>query len=187
MDLLHIVDPNLKNFVKCVERTLKWEGGFVDNPNDPGGRTNKGITQKEYDRYRQEKAEATQDVKDISDDEVVEIYYNNYYLQVHSELFEADIKVQWKVFDIGVNMGVSRAMRFVQTIIGTVPDGQFGPNSQMKLAAYKLNSNWSSLMMQSLVNLQTQKYKDLATNNPKLQVFLKGWLRRAADIGDGLV
>ena len=174
-----------ENFDKVVARTLKWEGGFVDNPNDPGGRTNKGITQKEYDKFRSERGFSPADVKDIVDIEVQDIYYLDYFLPAHADLF-SDIKVQWKVFDIAVNMGIGRALRFVQKIIGVSPDGQFGPKSQAALLTYQINSDWGPSMLGALVNLQTEKYQALVANNPKLAVFLKGWLRRATDIGDGL-
>jgi len=175
-----------ENFKKVVARTLVWEGGFVDNPNDPGGRTNKGITQKEYDRYRAEHELTVADVKNIGDDEVVDIYYNDYYMQVQSALYADAIKVQWKIFDIGVNMGVGRALKFVQSIIGVVPDGQFGPKSRTALVMFQLQPDWADSMMKSLVSMQTERYTYLASMNPKLAVFLKGWLRRAVDVGEGL-
>mgnify|MGYP001178117369 CR=1 FL=1 len=176
-----------ENFKKVVARTLRWEGGFVDNPNDPGGRTNKGITQKEYTRYLTEKGRPPADVKEISDDDVTNIYYNDYFLQVHSNLFANNIKVQWKVFDIGVNMGVTRALKFVQTCIAVVADGQFGAKSEAALIEYQQLPDWGESMMESLVTRQAERYKYLAVTNPKLEVFLKGWLRRAADVGEGLV
>ena len=175
-----------ESFQKIVTRTLKWEGGFVDNPNDPGGRTNKGITKKEYDLYRQEKNQPQADVKDITDDEVMDIYYNKYFIPVFGDLFEEDVRVQWKIFDIGVNMGVNRSLKFVQTIVGVDSDGQFGPKSKAALATYQTNSDWAASMMGLLVNQQTQRYLNLASANPKLGVFLKGWLRRASDKGEGL-
>jgi lysozyme family protein len=175
-----------EQFTKIVKRTLQWEGGFVDSPNDPGGRTNKGITQKEYDSYRTRKGFPTADVLNIADDEVNDIYYNDYFLLVFGNLFESDIRVQWKVFDIGVNMGVNRSLKFVQSIIGSTPDGQFGPKSQSALAEYQMHIYWRDSMMLRLVTFQTRRYHDLVIANPKLTVFLKGWLRRASDTGVGL-
>ena len=53
---------------------LRWEGGFVDHPADPGGRTNKGVTQKVYNASRARLGLAPQDVKNITDAEVHAIY-----------------------------------------------------------------------------------------------------------------
>ena len=174
------------SFSKIVAKTLVWEGGFVDNPNDPGGRTNKGITQKEYNSYRTRKGLPAADVLNIGDDEVQDIYYNDYFLQVHADLLEGFIKVQWKIFDIGVNMGVGRAIKFVQTIIGVVPDGQWGPKSQNALVLYQGPAGWDDNMMSQLVHMQVQRYNDLVVANPKLSVFLHGWLKRGNDTGDDL-
>ena len=173
------------NFQKILAKTLIWEGGFVDNPLDPGGRTNKGITQREYDSYRKRKVLPFNDVKNISDDEVTDIYYTDYYFPTQANLM-TDIKVSWKVFDIGVNTGISRSIKYIQTIIGVVVDGQFGPNSLAVLKKYQQNSNWANTMMSLLVKMQVQHYNDIVTLHPNEVVFLKGWLRRVNDTGLGL-
>lgn len=41
-------------FTRAITFILKWEGGFSDDPDDRGGRTNKGVTQKVYDTWRAE-------------------------------------------------------------------------------------------------------------------------------------
>lgn len=51
----------------------RWVGGFVNHPNDPGGATNKGVTQKLYDAWRQRQSKPVQAVAQITDDEVHDI------------------------------------------------------------------------------------------------------------------
>ena len=53
---------------------LRWEGGYVNHPNDPGGATNKGVTQRVYDDWRGKKGLARRTVKQIEDAEVHAIY-----------------------------------------------------------------------------------------------------------------
>ena len=60
----------------ALKLTLKFEGGFVDHPSDPGGATNKGITQKTYNSFRIKKRLATKSGEFITDAEVHEIYFN---------------------------------------------------------------------------------------------------------------
>ena len=67
-------------FQKALQFVLHWEGGFVDDPDDLGGRTNKGITQRVYDAYRAKKGVPPRDVKNISDDETSDIYFEEYWL-----------------------------------------------------------------------------------------------------------
>lgn len=173
------------NVQKCVDKTLVFEGGLADNPNDPGGRTYKGVTQRVYNSYRQGKGLPLQDVALMSDDECYDIYEHQYFIPTFAPQI-ADIKCQWKVFDIGVNMGVSRSLKFTQSLIGVVADGQFGSKSQDALSKYQLVSGWQTSMVNSLCTMQAQRYKDLVVANPKLQEFLKGWLRRASDAGNSL-
>lgn len=67
------------NFKKTLKFVLQREGGYVNDPTDLGGETNKGITYRTYNAYRKSKGLKPQSVKDISDSEVEDIYYNNYY------------------------------------------------------------------------------------------------------------
>lgn len=67
-------------FKKALQFVLKWEGGYVDNPNDKGGATNKGITQNTYNAWLKSNGKATKDVKNITQAEVEEIYRKNYWL-----------------------------------------------------------------------------------------------------------
>ena len=55
---------------------LAREGGYVNSKNDRGGPTNKGVTQVTYNSYRRSKNLPTKDVRDITQQEVEDIYYN---------------------------------------------------------------------------------------------------------------
>src|SRR5260370_31092707 len=57
---------------------LRWEGGFVDDPDDRGGRTNKGVTQNVYHAWRADQCLPQPDVQQINDQEVAAIYYQRY-------------------------------------------------------------------------------------------------------------
>jgi hypothetical protein len=59
-----------QSFTASLPFILRWEGGFVDDPNDHGGRTNKGVTQRVYDDRRRHQGLLQQDVEHINDQEV---------------------------------------------------------------------------------------------------------------------
>ena len=61
-------------FKKALKFVLKWEGGYVNNPNDKGGATNKGITQYTYNNWLKTHGLQPRNVKFITDDEVEQIY-----------------------------------------------------------------------------------------------------------------
>ena len=66
---------------KALKFVLKWEGGYVNDPDDKGGATNKGITQGTYNGWLKSKGLQSKDVKFITSDEVAKIYYQNYWLK----------------------------------------------------------------------------------------------------------
>lgn len=104
--------------------TLAHEGGFVDHPRDPGGATNKGVTQKVYNAYRSAKGLPMRSVRLIEDREVSEIYSEQYAAPVKFDLLPAG--VDYAVYDFAVNSGVKRASQFVQRLAGVDDDGIIG-------------------------------------------------------------
>ena len=94
--------PNMLKFV------LAREGGYSNRPNDKGGETYKGITHTTYDSYRRAKGLPKQSVKYMTDDEMQEIYYVNYYKASGADKID-NPRLSMYVFDTAVNMGVSTA------------------------------------------------------------------------------
>lgn len=109
------------NFIKCLSFTLKFEGGYTNNPKDPGGPTNMGVTQKEYNIYRQSKNLLIQSVKLISMGEVNDIYENSYWNQCDCNNLSSGI--DFAVFDLSVNNGVKRAKTFLSIALKLFPNG----------------------------------------------------------------
>ncbi len=58
------------SFADSLPFILRWEGGYVNHPADPGGATNRGVTQKVYDAWRAKQGQAAQDVRQWSDAEM---------------------------------------------------------------------------------------------------------------------
>ena len=100
-------------FNQALHFVLNQEGGFVNDPDDKGGATNKGITQKTYDSYRKARKQALQTVKNITDAEVSDIYYKNYWLKAGCDKMTPVFAVI--AFDTAVNMGVGRIKEFMKT------------------------------------------------------------------------
>ncbi len=118
-------------FLDSLAFTLKWEGGYSNNIHDAGGATNFGVTHLVYDTYRHSKHLPFQDVKNITAEEVNDIYYNSYWKQAKCEAMPR--KIAMTVFDFAVNSGVGRSIIKLQTAIGAEPDGNFGPHSMQLL------------------------------------------------------
>jgi len=159
------------SFKASLPFVLRWEGGYVNNPNDPGGTTNKGVTQNVYDDWRRKQGLPLQGVKEITDAEVQAIYDTGYWLPPRCDVLQKPLDLVQ--FDTAVNMGPGRAVRFLQQAVGCAVDGGFGPNT---LKAVEMCNLGGTLV--SYCNEREAYYRRLAQRNPKLKIFLKGWLNR---------
>ncbi len=140
-------------FDKALNFVLSKEGGFVDDPDDKGGATNKGITQNTYNMYLKTQKLNVKSVKNITDEEVCAIYYNNYWVKTGCDKMTPIFAVI--AFDTTVNMGVGRV-------------GEF-----MKAAEYKFSDKF--------ILARIKKYTEFAKIGNQKK-FLLGWLNRVFDL-----
>lgn len=150
---------------------LRWEGGFVDHPADPGGRTNKGVTQRVYDAWRRRQGLPQRDVKLIEDGEVHTIYESGYWIPPRCDLLAQPLGLVQ--FDTAVNMGPGRAVRFLQQAVGCDVDGDFGPGTERAVAGCEPGD-----AVAKYCNVREGFYKQIVQNKPSQAVFLKGWMNR---------
>lgn len=158
-------------FEAALPFVLHWEGGFVDHPDDPGGRTNQGITQSVYDAWRRGHSLPCRDVKVIADGEVRAIYETGYWIPPRCDLLARELDLVQ--FDTAVNMGVRRAVRFLQNAMGCAIDGDFGPETERAAAACDAGT-----AIVKYCDAREAYYRHLAETRPRLAIFLKGWLNR---------
>jgi len=162
-------------FERAFEFVLAREGGFVDDPDDRGGRTNFGVTQGTYDAFRTARGWAAEDVKDISEAEVRTIYFEGYYSKG-----KADLMV-WPLclvhFDACVNHGVDRANRLLQAAIGGISvDGVIGSQTLGELRRIKEGLGAHSLC-HDYIWKRLHLYR-LLSKKPGQLKFLPNWLTR---------
>ena len=158
------------SYKPSLSMVLAHEGGFVDHPKDPGGPTNQGITQRVYDAYRKVKGLALQSVKLITSIEVADIYQRQYWKLVRGDSLPAGL--DYAVFDFAVNSGVSRAVRYLQRLVGVNDDAVIGDGTLG--ATYEAaKANEEMLIINYCAN-RLQFLKSLAT----FPTFGKGWTRR---------
>jgi lysozyme family protein len=112
-------------FSECLKEVLKWEGGYSNDKYDSGGATMRGVTTGRYRAYRKAKGLPPRPVKRLTNAELQEIYQTYYWKPVYGDRLPAGLALA--VFDFGVNSGPSRAIRFLQRILGVRQDGEMGP------------------------------------------------------------
>lgn len=172
-------DDRFNTFADFV---LSWEGGFVNNPADPGGATNKGITLATWQRRgRDLNGDGRIDVADlklITDDDAKQIMRRYYWDKWKADQIKsqsiANILVDW-VWGSG-----TYGITIPQKLLGVSADGVVGPKT---LAA--INGQDPETLFKALKARREQHFRNIAANNPSSQQFLTGWLRRLDGIGYG--
>lgn len=153
-------------FKEALSLTLAFEGGFSDDPNDPGGRTNFGITQATYDPTR------NRDVKNITMPEVNHIYEEEYWNASSANRIDPISPALAAIhFDNAVNCGVTTAIMMLQGVLGVQKDGIVGP---MTLSFV---TNSPSLQLKYLQARQ-DRYDHLIARRPQFEEFKKSWYHR---------
>ena len=142
----------------------------MDDPDDRGGRTNKGVTQNVYHAWRADQGLPQQDVQQINDQEVGAIYYERYWLPAKCDVLRS--KLDLAAFDTAVNMGPNRAIKILQEAVGSPADGVFGAATKAACDSCDLGE-----AMINYCDVREGLYRTFA-QRPGQDRFLKGWLNR---------
>ncbi len=113
-----------KNYAKALKAELVYEGGKVDDPRDPGGRTNQGIIQRVYNAFRIGQGQPIKDVYDMAPLERDTIYKRQYWDVIKGD--ELPSGVDLVVFDGAVNSGCAQSIKWLQRAVGLTADGHLG-------------------------------------------------------------
>ena len=161
-----------ENFEFALEHALKSEGGFSNHPRDPGGMTNLGVTKRVWEEWVghpvDEKA-----MRALTPELVAPLYKAKYWDKIKGD--ELPNGVDYIVFDAAINSGPGRAAKWLQTVVGAVPDGAIGAGTLAKVAAMPaadIVEKYQETRLQFLQSLQTW------------DTFGKGWGRRVAEVED---
>jgi len=141
-------------------RLLGHEGRYVNDPADPGGETNWGISKRSYPNV---------DIKNLMEEGAREIYLTDFWNRINADkLFDG---VAYQLFDFAVNSGIETAVRYLQRAVGVADDGHWGPHSQAGVDA----RTESDLIM--LLNAERLDFMTRLKNWPDAS---RGWARRIA-------
>jgi lysozyme family protein len=145
-------------FPRAVALVLRHEGGYVNDPADPGGETNWGISKK---------AHPTLSIKDLTRDQAVELYFRDYWLPARCDRLPPAIGIA--VFDAAVNQGRYPAILMLQEALGVQADGILGQRTQH--AAEEADGR---VLVDDYLARRAQRYAYL----PTFSRFGLGWMRR---------
>ena len=149
---------------------LASEGGYVNHPDDPGGRTNLGVTQATWENWIGRKSDEAE-MRSLTPAKVEPLYKKKYWDAVLGD--ELPTGIDYLTFDFAVNAGVGRSIKTLQAAVSVAADGWLGP---ITMAAVQATDPTELIEQFS----QTKKgfYRSLA----QFPIFGTGWLNRVAKV-----
>ena len=155
------------------DRTLESEGGYVDNPNDPGGATNFGISSR-YLKQKYNRDVSPEEIQNLTREDAVKIYEEDFYKKPNID--KLPTAIQENVFDMAVNSGDSQAIKLLQRDLNVTADGIIGPST---IAAAKKAIEEGTYDASNYSDSRKKYYEGLVAADSRREEFRKGWLARA--------
>ena len=187
----------MADFDRAFLKTMQHEGGYIDHPMDPGGETYMGIARTRHpkwegwaciDAYKKSpEFPRVMDSDNALKGRVRDFYNKRYWTPIAGAVYRSQ-EVGEQVFDTAINMGIHRAVTFLQIALNILNreeklypniavDGQMGPITEHTLEQYQ---EWEppAYLIKLLIIQRGAFYIDIARRREQSEVFLRGWLRR---------
>jgi lysozyme family protein len=163
---------SLSNFDTCLKKLLIHEGNFVNHPSDPGGMTNLGVTAKVWEEWVGHPVDEKQ-MRALTPELVAPLYRKKYWDACRANDLISGL--DYCVFDVAVNSGVGRSIKFLQSCVGVIADGGFGPATYAAVKQAEKDPK-------ALIELYCAKRLEFLQSLKTFEVFGKGWSRRVAEV-----
>ncbi len=144
------------------------EGGYVNNPKDPGGATKYGITHRTLAAHRGVSSVTPTQVKALTKEEAAKVYRRSYWVQSGGDLLP--VGIDFMAFDYGVNSGPAQAVKSLQRVVGVTADGIVGGQTVAAVKAFKGD------LIAAYANERLRFMRSLKT----WPTFGRGWQKRVA-------
>lgn len=151
----------------AIDFVLEQEGGYENDPKDPGGETNFGISKKAYPNL---------DIKNLTVDQAKEIYMNDYWVPCRCD----EIPTQYAIalFDTAVNEGVETAIKILQKSFGLDQDGIIGPKTLFAV------TNGNGRNIKRFLAERLASYSRLMASKQELLVYATNWSFRVISLAE---
>ena len=180
----------MADFDIAYKITAKWEGGYVNDPDDSGGETYAGISRKNWPKWEgwphvdrlkgrvasswNLNASRTIDMRPLND-AVLSFYKTNFWDKIKGDQINNQ-SIANMLYDWYVNSGY-HAIKSIQEVVGAYPDGVIGPKT-----IHLINSGGQEEIFNSLRVARLKFYDNIVKNRPTQRKFLDGWRNRTNDI-----
>lgn len=151
-------------FEEAVKKTIDAEGGYVNDPDDPGGETKFGISKRAF---------PGEDIASLTIERAKQIYLMNYWKPVKGDEI-LDQPIAEAIFDFAVNAGVFTAVQLAQRAVEVKDDGAFGPAT---LTA--INTCDPEIFVLRYTIEKVRKYTGIVQKDKTKLKYYVGWILRA--------
>ena len=156
----------MSHFKECLDLVLQSEGGYVNHPSDPGGRTNLGVTQRVWEEFVGHPVSEA-DMRALTPEKVAPLYEQKYWRPCYCEVLPRGL--DFVVLSMAINAGPGRSVKLLQSAIGCVPDGIIGPRTRELIS-----SSDCPTLIAKFSEARRHYYESLKT----FPIFGRGWLAR---------
>jgi lysozyme family protein len=171
------------NFVSSFQKVLQNEGEYVNDPDDPGGETYKGVARKIWSSWdgwlivdfarRQAGFPANLEKEPDLQEKIKDFYRINYWDKINGNSIDEE-EVATSIFDFAVNAGVNTSASLAQMIVGAKPDGIIGNDT-----IEKLNDFDADHFLASFTVAKIARYINIIKKRPASRKYFYGWVCRA--------
>ena len=175
----------MADFISAFNATMQSEGGYVNDPQDPGGETYKGIARKfnskwegwtDIDTAKREKSfPANLENNTVLQEKIKAYYRSNYWDTLRGDEI-SDQQVAASIFDFAVNAGAVISAKLAQLTINEQPDGIIGPVTLLKINATDSHSFLALFALHKIA-----RYVNICEQRPDSKKYFFGWVKRTVE------
>lgn len=171
----------MSNFKKALDKVLKNEGGYVNDPDDAGGETYKGVARNLWPKWEgwqiidstpKYNLDFNQDLQSL----VADFYRKNFWLDINADIIKND-EVATSIFDFAVNAGAKTAVKLAQKVVDAVEDGELGVKT-----AEAINAMDPEKFLAGYQLAKIARYVAICKNKPSNRKFFFGWVCRTLEL-----
>jgi lysozyme family protein len=176
------------DFQTAYQLMIVHEGGYVNDPDDPGGETYKGVARKIHSKWsgwttidllkRQAGFPANLDKDNELQEAISEFYRVTFWDKINGDLF-ANQDVANSIFDFGVNAGVATSASLAQLVVGVKADGVIGP-----VSVKAFNDFDADHFLAAFTVAKIARYVNIVKKRPSSRKYFYGWVLRALNSRD---
>ena len=158
----------LSKFDEIIEVVLEHEGGLVDDPDDPGGLTNLGISARAY---------PNENIRGLTVDRAKELYERDYWRKY--KVGSLPDRIRHSYFDMCINMGGRRAIKVLQEACNSKNSKKIDIDGGIGPVTIKAASNVEPFRLRAY---RVMYYAELCMKKPKMEKYWVGWFRRSCEV-----